>query len=78
MAKDFLSNLIKHEEQFNFSSLESFLSSKYTATNQKFVCKYCGFVGKKSTSLSAHMRFCKKKPNIFEQQKNLELSVTTE
>ena len=78
MAKDFLSNLIKHEEQFNFSSLESFLSSKYSATNQKFVCKYCGFVGKKSTSLSAHMRFCKKKPNIFEQQKNLELSVTTE
>lgn len=79
MAKDFLSNLIKHEEQFNFSSLESFLSSKYTATNQKFVCKYCGFVGKKSTSLSAHMRFCKKKPTTStNKNESIELCIDTE
>ncbi len=79
MAKDFLSNLIKHEEQFNFSSLESFLNSKYTATNQKFICKYCGFVGKKSTSLSAHMRFCKKKPTTStNKNESIELCIDTE
>ena len=28
MAKDFVANLIKHEEELNFSSLEKFLESK--------------------------------------------------
>ena len=60
MAKDFVANLIKHEEEFNFSSLEKFLSSKCNVQNNKNVCKYCGFIGKKAQSLSAHMRGCAK------------------
>ena len=35
MAKDFVANLIKHEEEFNFSSLEKFLSSKCNVQNNK-------------------------------------------
>ena len=29
MARDFIANLIKHEEEFNFSSLEKYLATKY-------------------------------------------------
>ena len=47
MAKDFVANLIKHEEEFNFSSLEKFLESKCNTQNNKNVYKYCGFIGKK-------------------------------
>ena len=71
MAKDFVANLIKHEEEFNFSSLEKFLESKCNTQNNKNVCKYCGFIGKKAQSLSAHMRGCAKyKETLKKNNKN--------
>lgn len=80
MAKDFVANLIKHEEEFNFSSLEKFLESKCNTQNNKNVCKYCGFIGKKAQSLSAHMRGCPKYKAILKKEKNenKEISITTE
>ena len=70
MAKDFVANLIKHEEEFNFSSLEKFLESKCNTQNNKNVCKYCGFIGKKAQSLSAHMRGCAKYKATLKKDKN--------
>jgi hypothetical protein len=78
MAKDFVANLIKHEEEFNFSSLEKFLSSKCNVQNNKYSCKYCGFIGKKSQSLSAHMRGCTKYKATLEKPKNNEICIDTE
>ena len=77
MAKDFVANLIKHEEEFNFSSLEKFLESKCNTQNNKNVCKYCGFIGKKAQSLSAHMRGCTKYKAILEKPKNNEICIET-
>ena len=77
MAKDFVTNLIKHEEEFNFSSLEKFLSSKCNVQNNKYSCKYCGFIGKKSQSLSAHMRGCTKYKATLEKPKNNEICIET-
>ena len=80
MAKDFVTNLIKHEEEFNFSSLEKFLESKCNTQNNKNVCKYCGFIGKKAQSLSAHMRGCAKYKATLKKEKpeNNEICIITE
>jgi hypothetical protein len=81
MAKDFVANLIKHEEEFNFSSLEKFLESKCNTQNNKNVCKYCGFIGKKAQSLSAHMRGCAKyKATLNKDNKidSMEICINTE
>ena len=80
MAKDFVANLIKHEEEFNFSSLEKFLESKCNIQNNKNVCKYCGFIGKKAQSLSAHMRGCTKYKATLKKDKleNNEICIETE
>ena len=80
MAKDFVGNLIKHEEEFNFSSLEKFLESKCNTQNNKNVCKYCGFIGKKAQSLSAHMRGCAKYKATLKKEKNenVEMCIETE
>ena len=80
MAKDFVANLIKHEEEFNFSSLEKFLESKCNTQNNKNVCKYCGFIGKKAQSLSAHMRGCAKYKATLKKEKpeNNEICINTE
>ena len=77
MAKDFVANLIKHEEEFNFSSLEKFLESKYNIQNNKNVCKYCGYIGKKAQSLSAHMRGCTKYKETLKKDTN-EICIITE
>ena len=80
MAKDFVANLIKHEEEFSFSSLEKFLASKCNTQNNKNVCKYCGFIGKKATSLSAHLRGCIKYKATLKKEKpeNNEICIITE
>lgn len=80
MAKDFVANLIKHEEEFNFSSLEKFLESKCNIQNNKNVCKYCGYIGKKAQSLSAHMRGCTKYKETLKRDKseNNEICIITE
>ena len=75
MARDFIANLIKHEEDFNFSSLEKYLATKYSPTNSKNTCKYCGFVGKKPTSLSAHLRGCQKYKDFMKKSKDGEEQV---
>tara|TARA_B100001173_G_C15979441_1_gene543822 strand:+ start:257 stop:1465 length:1209 start_codon:yes stop_codon:yes gene_type:complete len=77
MAKDFVANLIKHEEEFNFSSLEKFLESKCNIQNNKNVCKYCGYIGKKAQSLSAHMRGCTKYKETLKKDTN-EICIITE
>ena len=81
MAKDFVANLIKHEEEFNFSSLEKFLESKCSTQNNKNVCKYCGFIGKKAQSLSAHMRGCTKYKEFMNKSKpesmDMEICINT-
>ena len=81
MAKDFVANLIKHEEEFNFSSLEKFLVSKCNTQNNKNVCKYCGFIGKKAQSLSAHMRGCTKYKEFMNKSKpepiDMEICINT-
>ena len=76
MAKDFVANLIKHEEEFNFSSLEKFLESKCNIQNNKNVCKYCGYIGKKAQSLSAHMRGCTKYKETLKRDTN-EICIVT-
>ena len=80
MAKEFVANLIKHEEEFSFSSLEKFLASKCNTQNNKNVCKYCGFIGKKAQSLSAHMRGCAKYKATLKKEKNesMEICIDTE
>ena len=77
MAKDFVANLIKHEEEFNFSSLEKFLESKCNIQNNKNVCKYCGYIGKKAQSLSAHMRGCTKYKETLKRDTN-EICIVTD
>jgi len=59
---------MKHEEEFNFSSLEKFLESN--TQNNKNVCKYCGFIGKKAQSLLSHMRDCAKYKATLKKDKN--------
>jgi hypothetical protein len=75
MARDFVANLIKHEEEFNFISLEKYLSTKYSPTNSKNTCKYCGYVGKKANSLSAHLRGCQKYKDFMKKSKDGEEQV---
>tara|TARA_B100000927_G_C16439572_1_gene459176 strand:+ start:227 stop:1387 length:1161 start_codon:yes stop_codon:yes gene_type:complete len=75
MARDFIANLIKHEEEFNFTSLEKYLATKYSPSNNKNVCKYCGYVGKKATSLSAHLRGCTKYKEFMKKSKDGEEQV---
>jgi len=44
------------------------------------VCKYCGFIGKKAQSLSAHMRGCAKYKTTLKKEKpeNDEICIDTE
>jgi hypothetical protein len=61
MAKDFMQTLVKQLDEFTIPSLEVYLASKYSLSSSKFVCEFCGFMGKNQQSKSAHMRGCAKK-----------------
>ena len=61
MAKEFIQTLVKQIEEFTIPSLETYLLSKYSVSSSKFVCEFCGFMGKNQQSKSAHMRGCVKK-----------------
>ena len=61
MAKEFIQTLVKQLEEFTIPSLEVYLASKYSLSSSKFVCEFCGFMGKNQQSKSAHMRGCTKK-----------------
>ena len=61
MAKEFIQTLVKQLEEFSIPSLELYLASKYSLSSSKFVCEFCGFMGKNQQSKSAHMRGCNTK-----------------
>ena len=61
MAKEFIQTLVKQIEEFTIPSLETYLLSKYSVSSSKYVCEFCGFMGKNQQSKSAHMRGCTKK-----------------
>ena len=64
MAKEFIQTLVKQLEEFTIPSLEVYLASKYSLSSSKFVCEFCGFMGKNQQSKSAHMRGCTENKNM--------------
>ena len=64
MAKEFIQTLVKQLEEFSIPSLELYLASKYSLSSSKFVCEFCGFMGKNQQSKSAHMRGCTENKNM--------------
>jgi hypothetical protein len=71
MAKDFIQTLVKQLEEFTIPSLETYLASKYSLSSSKFVCEFCGFVGKNQQSKSAHMRGCNESKKLSTKKKEL-------
>jgi hypothetical protein len=69
MAKEFIQTLVKQLEEFTIPSLETYLSSKYSVSSSKFVCEFCGFMGKNQQSKSAHMRGCNENKNMKTSKK---------
>ena len=69
MAKEFIQTLVKQLEEFSIPSLEVYLASKYSLSSSKFVCEYCGFVGKSQQSKSAHMRGCNESKKLNTKKK---------
>ena len=71
MAKEFIQTLVKQIEEFTIPSLETYLASKYSLSSSKFVCEYCGFVGKSQQSKSAHMRGCNESKKLNTKKKGV-------
>jgi hypothetical protein len=71
MAKEFIQTLVKQLEEFTIPSLETYLSSKYSVSSSKFVCEFCGFMGKNQQSKSAHMRGCNENKKLSTKKKEL-------
>ena len=71
MAKEFIQTLVKQIEEFTIPSLETYLASKYSLSSSKFVCEFCGFVGKSQQSKSAHMRGCNESKKLNTKKKGL-------
>lgn len=71
MAKEFIQTLVKQIEEFTIPSLETYLASKYSLSSSKFVCEFCGFVGKSQQSKSAHMRGCNESKKLSTKKKGL-------
>ena len=71
MAKEFIQTLVKQLEEFTIPSLETYLASKYSLSSSKFVCEYCGFVGKSQQSKSAHMRGCNESKKLNTKKKGV-------
>ncbi len=69
LTKDFNKKLLKQIDDLKLPSLEDYLSSKFAFASNKFVCEYCGFVGKNQQSKSAHLRGCAEKKRIEAQKK---------
>lgn len=68
LAKDFNKNLIKQVDDIKMPALEGLLSSKFSFASNKFVCEYCGFLGKNQQSKSAHLRGCVEKKKLDKKQ----------
>lgn len=71
MAKEFIQTLVKQLEEFTIPSLEVYLASKYSLSSSKFVCEFCGFVGKSQQSKSAHMRGCNESKKLNTKKKGV-------
>ena len=56
--------MLKQIDDLKLPSLEDYLSSKFAFASNKFVCEFCGFVGKNQQSKSAHLRGCAEKKRI--------------
>lgn len=69
MAKEFIQTLVKQLEEFTIPSLEVYLASKYSLSSSKFVCEFCGFMGKNQQSKSAHMRGCTENKKLTNKSK---------
>jgi hypothetical protein len=71
MAKEFIQTLVKQLDEFSVPSLETYLSSKYSVSSSKYVCEFCGFIGKSQQSKSAHMRGCNENKKLSTKKKDL-------
>ena len=71
MAKEFIQTLVKQLEEFTIPSLETYLASKYSLSSSKFVCEFCGFMGKNQQSKSAHMRGCNESKKLNTKKKGV-------
>ena len=71
MAKEFIQTLVKQLEEFTIPSLETYLASKYSLSSSKFVCEFCGFIGKSQQSKSAHMRGCNESKKLSTKKKGV-------
>jgi hypothetical protein len=66
---------VKQIEEFTIPSLETYLASKYSVSSSKFVCEFCGFMGKNQQSKSAHMRGCTENKNMKGAKKSNATSI---
>ena len=71
IAKEFIQTLVKQIEEFTIPSLETYLLSKYSLSSSKYVCEFCGFVGKSQQSKSAHMRGCNESKKLNTKKKGV-------
>jgi len=81
MAKEFIQTLVKQLDEFSVPSLETYLSSKYSVSSSKYVCEFCGFIGKSQQSKSAHMRGCNENKKLSTKKKGVsdsDLCIETE
>lgn len=75
LTKEFNKKLLKQIDDLKLQSLEDYLSSKFAFASNKFVCEYCGFVGKNQQSKSAHLRGCAEKKRIEAQKQSGDANV---
>jgi len=81
MAKEFIQTLVKQIDEFSVPSLETYLSAKYSVSSSKYVCEFCGFIGKSQQSKSAHMRGCNENKKLSTKKKGVsgsDLCIETE
>ena len=68
LTKEFNKKFLKQIEEIKMPTLEDYLSSKYAFSSNKFVCEYCGFIGKNQQSKSAHLRGCVERKRIMKEK----------
>lgn len=75
LTKEFNKKFMKQIEEIKLPTLEDYLSSKYAFSSNKFVCEYCGFIGKNQQSKSAHLRGCAERKRIMKEKTECEEKV---
>ena len=68
LTKEFNKKFLKQIDEIQLPSLEDFLSKKFSFASNKFVCEYCGFVGKNQQSKSAHLRGCAERKRVLAEK----------